>query len=314
MREMVLNHASLASCQPAEAVPWLVDVVCGLRTLVGNRVVGKSLRMAPPEPGALSLPGAYEHLRKHGERESRQYLLELSTKSPLLHGVDEETKGRFLACEALGCEAEKLPSEAGAPLVFCALNDAISVGVPSEPLWDRDRLTVHFQTLLPDESFDERREGIDNLARAAHADRILECHRRSARQHCASGAELWEQRRELFPNLLFGPEVEDHLDGINVLDKVMRRLAELDESAASWSSGPAPEWLCDVRNESSTVRNTPKLLEKRRFTSVTGGRELFALHASFDKGRRIHLRLDGARRQVEIGYIGEHLPTKRFPK
>lgn len=118
----------------------------------------------------------------------------------------------------------------------------------------------------------------------------------------------------MFPHLAFGPEVEGHVDRLNVLDKVVNRLTDLDASAASWASGPAPDWLCDVRAESGAVMTTPRFLEARRFASVTGNREVFALHASFGKGGRIHLRVDAAGRQVEIGYVGGHLPTKRFPR
>ena len=67
-----------------------------------------------------------------------------------------------------------------------------------------------------------------------------------------------------------------------------------------------------VRPEGQTVMTTPKLREARRFASLTGRREVFEYHTSFGKGGRIHLRVDAAQRQVEIGYIGGHLPTARF--
>ena len=273
-----------------------------------------SLRFSEHNPGGLGLTTLFHHFKQQGQRDSHVFLLTLSDKSsPLLEGVEQGIADRFRACQASGCGPTAFQPEDGEPLVFCAISEGISVGRPSASIWDRDRLTVRFQELLSDETIEDTSEEIDNLTRSRHAARILERHRDRARRKCTNGAELWEQRRELFPHLLFGPEVEGHLSRINVLDKVMRRLAELDESAASWSSGPTPDWLCDVRTESSTVMSTPKFLEARRFTSVTSDREVFALHASFGKGGRIHLRVDAARRQVEIGYIGGHLPTKKFP-
>ena len=47
----------------------------------------------------------------------------------------------------------------------------------------------------------------------------------------------------------------------------------------------------------------------RRFKSVNGEPMLFAWHARFGRGARIHLRFDARTRQIEIGYIGVHLPT-----
>lgn len=187
---MVLNHASLASSQPAETVPWLVGLARGISALVGGGVVGRTLRMKPPAPSGFSLYDSYQLLRRQGERDSYAYLARLSTTSPLLDGVAEGIADRFHACEALGCETKRLPPDDGEPLVLCALDDAISVGVPSEPVWDRDQFTVHFRELLSDGSIDEAREKIDNLTRAADAAPILERHRTKARRHCSNGPEL----------------------------------------------------------------------------------------------------------------------------
>ncbi len=312
---MVLNHASLAATGPADTVRWLVDLASGISELTKHGVVRMSLRFSEHNPSGLGLNTLFRHFRQQGQRDSHVFLLTLSDKSSSLgDGVEQGIADRLRACQASGCGTTTLQPEDGEPLVLCAISEGISVGRPSASIWDRDRLTVHFQELLADGTIEDASERIDNLTRSGHAARILERHRDRARRKCSNGAALWEQRRELFPHLLLGPEVEGHLNRIDVLDKVMRRLAELDESAASWSSGPTPDWLCEVRTESSTVKSTPKFLEARRFTSVTGNRDVFALHASFGKGRRIHLRVNAARRQVEVGYIGGHLPTKKFPR
>lgn len=311
---MVLNHASLIATGPAETVRWLVDLASGMSELNNYGVVGNSLRVSEHHPDGLGLAALFHHFRRQGQRDSYVFLARLSTKSPLVNGVAEGITDRFDACESTECGTKSLHPADGEPLVFCAISEGISVGKPSESIWDRDRLTVRFQELLPDGTIEDASERIDNLTRSRHAARILERHHDRARRMCTNGAELWARRRALFPYLLFGPDVEGHLNRINVLEKVMRRLVELDESAASWSSGPTPHWVCDVRTEGGTVMSTPKFFEARRFTSVTGHREVFALHASFGKGGRIHLRVDAARRQVEIGYIGIHLPTKRFPR
>ena len=312
MREMVLNHASLESCAPVEAVPWLLDLAAGMSALIGSGVTESCLRMRAPDPGGFSIHDSYQELRRRGERDPYVFLLKLSTKSPLLDGVAEGIADRFRACEALGCETKKLRPEDGEPLVLCAISDAIAVGSPSEPVWDRDQLTVRFQELLPDESFEESWERIDNLTRASHAQPILERHRTRIRRSCTNGADLWARRKQLFPHLVFGPDVEAHLDRLNVIERVIRRLADLDASAAPWLSGPVPDWICDVRPEGQRVMTTPKLREARRFASLTGRREVFEYHTSFGKDGRIHLRVDAAHRQVEIGYIGGHLPTARF--
>ena len=268
--------------------------------------------MAAPAPGAPSFYSVCQQLRHHGEHDSYVYLSRLATKSPLLQGLGEEIEDKFQGCEAIGCEAALTTQEDGEPLVLCAIDGGIAVSLPSESIWDRDTLTVRFRELLPDESIKEASERIDNLARSVHAGPILERHRARRQKRCESGADLWARRAELFPHLRFGPDVERHLERINVLEKVIHRLADLDEAAATWTAGPAPDWSCDVSSESRTVMTTPKLLERRVFRSIRGRSEVFALHGRYGKGGRIHLRVDARLREVEIGYIGSHLPTKRY--
>ena len=46
----------------------------------------------------------------------------------------------------------------------------------------------------------------------------------------------------------------------------------------------------------------------RRFGSNKGEPQLFMHHADYGDDRRIHLRFDAQTKEVEIGYIGKHLP------
>ena len=86
---------------------------------------------------------------------------------------------------------------------------------------------------------------------------------------------------------------------------------ELDESAAKWREvgGTLPPWTCKVTPESSSLMNKPTLSEARRFRSHRDTRELFEWHARFGSNGRIHLRFDASSQEIEIGYIGPHLPT-----
>ena len=150
---------------------------------VENGVAPKKLRMCRALTeikcfDGCSLYEAYLLLLKRGRRGRARaaYLLGLSAKTPLLSDVTPQVQDRFLACEA-----KTLPAEDGAPLVFCALADAIAVSVPSEAVWDRDRIPVAFHELLPDGTLGHAEEEIDNLARAAHAGPIGDRHRERLR-------------------------------------------------------------------------------------------------------------------------------------
>ena len=318
MREMILNHASLASAPRHDVPGWLADLVGGMAALVDTGVVPTTLRthrsvheIPCPDDGA-SLWDAYQELRRSGRRDESVFLMRLTGKAPLLSGVGPEVRDRFLACEATACEAKTLPPPVGDPLVLCAVTDGIAVGFPSEPVWDRARITVTFRELLPNDTLADADEAIDQLTRTAHAGPIADRHARRARRRIEAPADLWSERAEAFPNLTFGPDVEDQLGRLNPgwLTTVVNRLAKLDEAASAWkeAGGAVPSWTCKVTPESESVMNNRKWREARRFHSVRGERLLFEWHARYGAAGRIHLRFDADARTVEIGYVGDHLP------
>ena len=312
MREMVLNHASVTRIGSHRAVEWLPDVAEGMAALVNRGVTQSTLRMCQSLheiqlQDGRSLFQTCQDLLQRDARDQYLFLMRLSMKMPLLDNLEQDTTDRFLMCEAT-----TLAPNDGAPLLFCAVTDAIAVSMPSESVWDRDQIVVAFQELLPDETFDDAEEDIDNVARAVHVDPISDRHRERLMRRCSDMGELWNRRGQLFPHLMFGPDVENHVGKLNagLLGTLVNRLADLDTTAATWAvaGGEAPPWTTKVTPESQHTMNNPKLREARRFRSASSELILFAWHARFGSGMRIHLRFDARSREIEVGYIGGHLP------
>ena len=314
MRELVLNHASVLvpGSNRHEISAWLRELAEGMRRLVEAEVVLKSLRTAHALYETRCLPGyslfdAYLALQRGGFREEFRLLMGLADKQPLLMEVGPDVKDRFLACVD-----RTLPSGDGEPLVFCAVTDGVAVGFPSAPEWDRDRAVVHFDELLPDETNERRSEGIDQLTRTEHAEPICARHRHQIRAG-SDPVSLWENRAAAFPNLMFGPEVEDNLRRYaHLFSTIVGKLDVLDASARDWANGggPMPNWKTKVTSESNSVMNNSALRKARRFPSHHGTHKLFEWHARFGSNGRIHLRFDPELREVEVGYIGSHLPLR----
>lgn len=309
MRELVLNHASLFVPEVHDVTDWLADTSRGIAALIAENVAEKSLRMhrhmtdVQCRPG-LSLSDALHSLRER-ERDAYLFLVGLTQKFPLREGLAPETETRLLAYENLHPTGDD-----GDPLLLCAVNDGIAVGFPSSPEWNRDQLRVTFRQLQPDGELAEAQETIDNLTRSAHAQPILGRHRERLR-HGATAGELWERRREAFPDLLFGPEVERHLkEHARLLPQIQRKLGALDESARAWKEGPAPRWTTHVTAESRSVETNPKLKDARLFQSSRGGRRHFLWHGRVGDSFRVHIRFEPKDRSLEIGYIGPKLPTQ----
>lgn len=309
MREMVLNHTSLAAGDSHAAIGFLKDVVPGMAQLVEKGVTAKVLRTTRhlweiPCALGFSLYDATEQLRRDGAREEYGFLVGMMVKAPLLSDVGAAAEHRFLTCEVRG-----LSQGDGEPLLLCALTGGVAIGFPTSAEWDRDRVTVVFNELQPDETtFSEETEDIDHLARSSHAAPIYRRHQERLRAGSNPG-ELWDNRQTIFPYLVFGPDVEGHLRKVPRLHTLIKRLAELNDDAERWrrDGGAMPQWTRKVVNESDSARKNPRLREARRFGSCSGGTKLFLWHVRFGRGWRIHLRFDEKCREVEIGYIGPHL-------
>jgi hypothetical protein len=311
MREMILNEISFVAPDVGTAAGFLTDVAKGMATLVAERHVHRVLRSRHEFYSimiteSVTLYDVLLEVRRQGRIDEYRFFTGLAVKTPLLASVSPEIVDRFL-----GCEAINISGGAGEPLVFCAHTNGVGVSFPSSPTWDSDRVLVHFRELLPNDSFEEVSEEIDNLSRTEHANNIAARAIDDVKKGIQNGIDLWNLRARVFPSLLFGPDVESQIcDMGSSISTIVNRLAELNESVSVWqnSGGTAPLWRCKVSPESASVENNPILRDARRFRSIAGSRELFMLHARFGNSGRIHMRIDSASRSVEVGYIGPHLP------
>lgn len=309
MREMVLNHASLMTVEWRKVVRWLPDVADGMAAIVKDGTASGTLRMCRwaheiQWPDGRSLGDVCRELVRQGARDQGVFLLQkCDTATHLLDGLEQDVKDRFR-----GCRLFELSGENRVPLVLCAVTNGVAVSVPSEPDWDCDRLPVQFRESQRDGTSEQLEGQIDNLARREHARAIIDRHRAHLRTQCSKPGEVWRLRAQLFPNLLFGPDVEEDLRAVaGVLQTVVNRLAELDDAASAWSDagGAHPPWPCKVTDESDSVKNHSRREQERMFRSVRGQRKLFTWHARFGDSR-MHLRLYARTREVEIGFIGPH--------
>ena len=307
MREMVLNHASVPARDDSNFVNWLKDLAQGMALLVDNKVSGKNLRVCQKGSGRHeNLFHALNILRSSGAREEYIFIVSLATKTPLLYEVDERINDRFRSCETT-----EFPEDHGAPLVLCAITDWIAVGFPTAPLWDNDQLKISFDEILDDESIAVTTEYIDNLTRSIHAGPICDRHEGKFLAGI-NPVFLWNNREKAFPFLTFGPDVEKNLTEIQSREfhTVVKRLIALNKTAMIWPNkgGTIPPWRTHVTPESYSVNRSKKLRQARVFKSCDGTHKLFEWHARFGSAGRIHIRFDQKLFEIEVGYIGGHLP------
>lgn len=311
MREMIFNHAS---ANPAvsmhEATEALADLAKGMAQLVKQGATEKSLRSALALSEIIiaaqsSLYDVLVSMVRGPMREEARFLLSLAQKYPLLAELTHQEIERFY-----GSEADPKLGAARETLLLCLQQNGIAISLPAISCWDSDELEVRYHELNAAGESIEAYGVVDNLARATHANKILQ---RSAHALLKSVTfkNFWQQRAAIFPNLQFGLEVEEHLKGIgnHLFPTIFHCLQGLQQSASEWhqKGGALPRWRSKVTDESLTVQQNPKLAKHRDFKDANGQTQAYFWHARFGD-HRIHFRLIEATKILEIAYIGPHLP------
>ena len=125
--------------------------------------------------------------------------------------------------------------------------------------------------------------------------------------------KLVERKADCFPHLTFGLDVDSQIAelSIEILRVAIAKLIVLDGAVRNWRREKTEEpALPKVHPESEATMQ--KYGNEREFGSATGEKKSFPLHVMIGNAYRIHLRIDKRNKSLEIGYIGEHLPTAKF--
>ncbi len=316
MREMVLNHASLQVSNQNQFFGWIVEITQGISVLSKEQMVKLELRIAKSLNDIFCLPNQsffdliFKGSESSGEyRDARLFFVRLTQKTPLLSGLSSSLESEFLGAELLTAD---LTSKDGEPIVLCALNEWISISFPIG-LWDSDSLEVQYHKIMKDSSFEAVETHIDNLARADHANRIIDRFKDRTMSKLESFENLWENREVIFSNLQFGLNVENQIKKLpnNLVTTVSQKLKGLDQSARNWKveKTPNPNFGPNVSPENISSMQNNQFRQARIFKSRDGTQKLYELHARFGSSGRIHLRIEHRTQIIEIGYIGWHLPS-----
>jgi len=130
--------------------------------------------------------------------------------------------------------------------------------------------------------------------------------------------DLWIRREEYFPNILFGVDIETHLNKIELsrkVDQVFSCLKKLDDYAITWREGGfslndlRSQSLMDISGESDSTMN--KYSVERKFRLSNGFKEQFEFHIKIPD-LRIYFLPDEKTHKITVGYIGKHLRTALF--
>ncbi|XXX71633.1 hypothetical protein WMF30_28710 [Sorangium sp. So ce134] len=235
----------------------------------------------------------------------RLLFLQLAASSPLLRGSDDPAE----ALDRYGCADcwhEGTPA-AGLRAAWAA--GELAVSLDTHERWRRTQLDVEVELLDENDALVRCPDVVRHLSAVQH----VEAHRAwlQERQMCTvrDGRDIWDRRAELFPRLDLCREVERQLSEFDAgsvqIHQIMRRLAELETSFASWDGRPIHPEFVPSKCTPETSQTLSEETEAHTATRSDGRTHLFSWHVRFTPGAgRIFFDGDVEARRGLIGYIG----------
>jgi hypothetical protein len=239
-------------------------------------------------------------------RDRWRYLQALRNHAPFSVAPDLATVdlGESYRHEGIDCTGLGLAASAGQLAVSLATHDG----------WNVHRIELEHCTLVETDDGDVIEEKC--TTHAAHASQVA--HVELLRDHIAdlalpspfTGADLWDDRLERYPNLHLLARVEAQLrsfaGGYTAFRQEHLTLQGLDQAVAEWNPDDQrfPSWRTKVTPEGETRKR------QCRFYDDNGVSRCFDLHARFTPGAgRIHFCLmrEEDERRLWVGHIGPKL-------
>ena len=250
------------------------------------------------------------------DRDQKLFFRRMTMKIGFDEDMDQAVMDRFYLSEFfVEARAETVriaPEARGLGLAF--LLDSVALSLPSEEHWRDFHVRLRHRWLEADGSEKERGVGVFNMSRADHGELIAdELLRKEQAELRANPLSLADRMRDCFPHLNFGQDVSEQMVGLSadLRRLVIAKLTTLDGAVRDWRRGTTEDpVLPKVHTESEpTMQQFGHL---RRFRDADGRVEIFMLHAMVGSRHRIHFRIKEGEKSLEVGYVGVHLPTKKF--
>ncbi len=242
------------------------------------------------------------------DRDLRLFLVKISAKVAFDDEVSQAAKDRFMLSEF------QVEDREARGLGLSYLLGTVAVSLRSESYWMRVRVPL-LHTWLEDDGSVQRQD-VEALNIADHEqarqvnDELVALAQTGL---VGSPSRLTESKHKCFPHLQFGLDVDEQIARLptDVVEQVITKLIVLDGAVRDGRLTGAAPALPMIHSESE--RTMQQYGDRRIFRGADGVPKLFEPHAMVGSSYRIHLRVDRPATVLEIGYIGKHLPTARFP-
>lgn len=252
-----------------------------------------------------------------GDRDLRKLFYKITTKVGLGEHVDSAVKDRFYASSFL-VGADRGPGRlVEAPgLGLAHLLDGVAASLASDPLWCRPTVDICHVWLDGEEHEHTEDVEVVNVAQLADvvvvADKLYRQWQDDMKGRQGATGDGIRSIAKVFRHLAFGMDVEEQLGRLaaDARRVIWNKLMEFDGAVREWRRGGATTpSLPGVRSEGTATMD--QFGESRIHRNRHGTERVYKLHVSAGSCR-IHFRVERKEKVVEVGYVGRHLPTKKF--
>lgn len=302
----------------------------GRRRLV--EMIGSAVAVADGQPldliavrsydiyGVLLGPGyAVSDWLRDVDRDLRTLFYKITNKTTLGEYIDDTVKDRFSVSEfSLGSRSDSSREVKAPGLGLAYLLDGVAVSLASEERWCQTVFDIRHLWL--DSEAQEHTETVQvvNVSRQADVesamDKLYQMWKRAMlHQRTGLSRGTISQALASFRHLVFGLDVEKQFHGLALDDRrvIWGKLIGLDSAVWEWRRSEAGRpTIQGIRPEGKATMD--QFGDKRVYRNRHGENVTYKLHVSAGS-RRVHFRIEPASRVIEVGYVGKHLPTKKFP-
>lgn len=241
-----------------------------------------------------------------GNREQQDFLLTLATQTPLLKSIAD-----LKIQDKVDLSDFEYRGETVTELGIAYLLDNIAISFNSQEKWNKSHLEIEFTTLNEENATSTSTEQIKviHACSVEHIEEHTGWINDRIKSTVNNGRELWDVKKELFPNLEFCDSVEQQMYSIQngdiMLIQVFKRLRELENYCKCWVDGSFDFSKIPTKISPESDSRKSKFKEQLTFQCPDGDKRLFSYHARMTPGAwRLHFCPKAQSRKIIIGYIG----------
>jgi hypothetical protein len=300
---LFLDEASCHSCEVGKAHAQAVAKTL-IEVLRSIRRFNSHIALNTHAPIGQQVVAPNWTLQAVLDQEEWMFIQFLRDRSPFCDGVEQYLDD--INSRELRTKTNQIASTA---LAWANLLDSATVSFDAHPDWSGPWVGALLSVLEDDETLSESDCEVRNFSKTDHTALHHEWLERLGLSEAPTGAQVWSEREQRFPSLIFLARVEQDLVGLErsggPYSQALSALASLSKDAARWPVGQS--------HPNFSTKATPEYENRRRFCWVhdvqTGQRELFDWHVRFTGGiaGRIHFRVDAQNRRLVVAYLGRKL-------